>query len=53
MEEKTIIVLGRLACGTAILITSVVTGMNGILQGISLLLLGVPVELATSTKEKD
>jgi len=44
LKEKTLIVLGRLTCGTAILITSMVTGVDGMYQMIAMLLLGLPVE---------
>ena len=53
MDDKTKIMLGRLACGTAILITHAVTGIDGTLILISMFLLGVPVEYATSTSKKD
>ena len=44
MKEATIITLGRMACGTAILITHAATGYDGIMLSIALLLLGVPIE---------
>lgn len=45
MQEKTVIALGRMICGTAILITSILTHVNGVLQGLSLFLIGVPIEM--------
>lgn len=45
MKSKTIITLARLAAGTAILITSMVTGVNGTTQSIALVLMAVPVEV--------
>ena len=53
MDDKTKIVLGRLACGTAILITHAITGIDGTLVLVSLFLLGVPVEYASSTGKKN
>lgn len=44
MNMKTLVTLGRLACGTAIFITSMVTGQNGVFQMVSLVLMGVPFE---------
>jgi hypothetical protein len=51
MNEQTIITVVRFICGTAILCFSVATHTNGLLQGISLFLIGVPVEYAVKTKE--
>jgi hypothetical protein len=51
MQEKTIIALGRMVCGTVILIASLATHTNGLLQGLSLFLIGVPIEMLR--KEKD
>lgn len=56
MNNKTITALARIASGTAIFITSMVTGYNGPTQAIALLLLGVPIEAlqsAKASKEKD
>lgn len=43
-NHKLITALGRMACGTAILITSMVTGQNGTFITLGVLLLGLPVE---------
>ena len=53
MNDKTKIVIARLLCGTAILLVKAFTGVDGTLTAISLFLLGVPVEYATHSKEKD
>lgn len=53
MLDKTKIVLARLVCGTVILITHAVTGIDGTVILVSLFLLGVPVEYASTAKEKD
>lgn len=45
MKEKTIITLGRMACGTAILLTHMITGANSTFVLLGVFLLGVPVEL--------
>ena len=44
MESKTLISLARMTCGTAILIASMVTGINGTFQMLGVLLLGLPIE---------
>lgn len=44
MNNKTLIQLARLACGTALLIAKMVTGADGTLTIISLVLMGVPFE---------
>lgn len=50
MKEQTIITLGRMICGTAILIASLVLHANGTLQGLSLFLIGVPIEYLQNLK---
>jgi hypothetical protein len=50
MQEKTVIALGRMVCGTVILIASLATHTNGLLQGLSLFLIGVPVEMLRREK---
>lgn len=45
VSERTMITLARMAAGVAILVTSLVTHTNGVLQGLSLFLIGVPVEM--------
>jgi len=52
LEDTAKVALGRLACGTALLITSAVTGVNGTLQMISLFLLGVPVEYIQTLRKE-
>jgi len=52
MEDKTIIALGRCVCGTALLITHALTGINGTLIAVSLFLLGVPLELVKIAKKE-
>jgi hypothetical protein len=52
MQEKTVIALGRMVCGTVILIASLATHTNGLLQGLSLFLIGVPVEMLRSEPKK-
>lgn len=51
MNEKTIITLARMACGTIILVSSLVLHVNGTLQGLSLFLIGVPIEMLRKEKE--
>lgn len=54
MKDRTIITLGRLAIGGAILITSMVTGENGSYIMLALLLMGMPIEvLAKDATGKD
>jgi len=45
MKDATFIKLGRLFCGTALLLAHVYSGMDGTLVVVSLFLLGVPFEL--------
>ena len=51
MNEKTIITLARMTCGTVILISSLALHVNGTLQGISLFLIGVPIEVLRKDKD--
>jgi len=53
MEGKTIVTLGRLACGTALLITHAITGVNGTLISVALFLLGMPLERLQAAKKKE
>jgi len=52
MKDETIIALGRCLCGTALLITHALTGINGSLIAVSLFLLGVPLELVKIAKKQ-
>ena len=53
MNDSTLIQLGRLACGTALLIAHVVTGLDGTLTVIAMVLMGVPFEaLKRATQEQ-
>lgn len=52
MKDTSIIQLFRLGCGTALLITSMVTGVNGMMQMTALVLLGIPFEAVKYAKEK-
>ena len=52
MQEKTVIALGRMVCGTAILIASLARHTNGLLQGLSLFLIGVPIEMLKKDRPK-
>jgi len=45
MKEATIITLGRMACGTAILLTHMVTSANSTFVLLGVFLLGVPIEM--------
>jgi len=45
MKEATIITLGRMACGTAILLTHMITGQNSTFVLLGVFLLGVPIEM--------
>jgi len=45
MKDATLVKLGRLFCGTALLLAHVLTGVDGTLVVVSLFLLGVPFEL--------
>jgi hypothetical protein len=51
MKSKTLIALARIASGTAILVTSMVTGVDGAYQMMAMLLLGIPVEGLQSAKK--
>jgi len=53
MKEATIITLGRMACGTAILLTHMVTGQNSTFVLLGVFLLGVPIELVKDHGKKD
>lgn len=53
LDNKTIVALARIASGTAIFITSMVTGVNGAYQALALLMLGVPIEALQSGKTTD
>ena len=52
MKDETIIKLARTAGGITLLIVHAVTGVNGSLIAASLVLLGVPFELAKKEKEE-
>jgi hypothetical protein len=52
MNDKTLITLSRMICGTAILIISLATHTNGTLQGLALFLIGVPIEMLRKEPEK-
>ena len=52
MNNRTLITLARLACGTAIFITSMATGINGNMQNIAILLMAVPVEVLASDQKE-
>jgi len=53
LDNKTVVACARIASGTAILITSMATGVNGAYQMIAMLLLGLPIERLQSAKEKE
>ena len=48
----TLITLARMACGTAIVITHMVTGANSTFVLLGVFLLGVPIELVPLAKKK-
>lgn len=50
MDGKKLIAVVRVACGTAIIITSMVTGVNGTFILVGLGLLGLPIEALQSTE---
>ena len=53
MNNATLVAMARMACGTAILITHMITGANSTFVILGVVLLGVPVEaLAGVTKEE-
>lgn len=52
MESKTLVALARIASGTAIFLTSMITGQNGTYQMLAMFLLGVPVEGLQSGKKE-
>jgi len=53
VDNPTLIQLARLACGTALLITHVVTGLDGTLTVIAMVLMGIPFEvLKRATQEQ-
>lgn len=45
MKDQTVIKLGRLACGTALLVVRAITNVDGTLVIVGLFLLSVPFEL--------
>ena len=51
LEAKDIVQMFRMGCGAAIMITSMVTGINGQMQLIGLFLMGVPFELVGRAKK--
>lgn len=53
MEAKTVTALARIASGTAIFITSMITGENGTYQMLAMFLLGVPIEALQSGKKTE
>jgi len=53
MKEETIITLGRMACGSAILITHMVTGANSTFVLLGVFLLGVPIEMVKRDKKEE
>lgn len=52
MKDKSIIAAIRTVSGAAILITSMVTGIDGQMQLIALFLMGIPLEMIPYAKEK-
>lgn len=44
MNQKTIVAITRLVVGGAIFITSMITGVDGAAQMLSMFLMGVPIE---------
>lgn len=52
MKEATIITLGRMVCGTAILLTHMVTSANSTFVLLGVFLLGVPIEMVSRAKEE-
>lgn len=53
MDNKKLIAVVRVACGTAILITHMVTGANSSFVIVGLALLGLPIEALQSAKATD
>lgn len=56
MDNKKLIAVVRVACGTAILVTHMITGANSSFVMVGLALLGLPLEVLQSAKtseEKD
>lgn len=51
LEAKDIAQMFRMGCGAAIMITSMLTGINGQFQMVGLFLMGVPFELVGRTKK--
>lgn len=45
------VAIARLCCGTALLITNAVSGIDGIIVSVALILLGVPFEVLIHEKE--
>lgn len=52
MESKTLVALARIAAGTTIFVTSMITGENGTYQMLAMFLLGVPIEGLQSGKKE-
>jgi len=53
MKEETIVKLGRMACGSAILITHMVTGANSTFVLLGVFLLGVPIEMVKRGQKEE
>lgn len=49
--DSTKIAITRLCCGTALLISTIVFKVDGVLTGVSLFLLGVPAEYLARKEE--
>jgi len=52
MKEATIITLGRMACGTAILLTHMITSANSTFVLLGVFLLGVPIEMVKRVEKE-
>lgn len=52
MDDHTVVQIVKSAIGGAILVASIITGRNGVYIGISLFLLGVPLEKIPIRKTK-
>ncbi len=53
MESQTIVAVTRIAAGAAIMITSMLTGVNGTTQMFAMFLMGIPVERLQPTKKEE
>lgn len=52
-RARTIVTLARIAAGAGIMITSMITGVDGTYQMVAMFLLGIPFEAVQREKKED